>query len=234
MNLTSEQRSRMGRRNRDRGKTVQREYARFNCAIWDIEPEGHVVYTCHHPDNCYMDCPGEGNHVEVKGEKSFRFPSYIREAERDAVRAAAGKDTLGAGSHWWIAAQRPFEAWRSYRHQYYVLAPELHYLERCVEAWTTWDWQDVIPRIDGELIELRRALRCFRNVVVDYREDERWVLGTWIPEIEELAQDLPWAIVLEAPKSTEAHSYLHTHYLLLPGRDWALLLQESWTKRRRD
>lgn len=238
MTATTEERSRMGRRNRDRGKQVQREYARYNCAIWNVDPETHAVWTAHHPDNEYICCPGEGNHVEVKGEKEWRLPAWIREAERDAIKAATGRHTLGAGTHWWIASRYPLGQSSTYRNPYYVIAPEFHYLERCVLAYTGLDWQEVFPRTDQGLIDLRAEFVSFRKALCDYRAratSRHWRLGTWIPELELLALEeggMPWILVLERPEDTAGWKYIHGHYVLMPACDWAVILQQGWEKRR--
>ena len=238
MTLSTEERARIGRRNRNRGKTVQREYARYNCTIWHVLPETHAVWTTHHPDNEYHDCPGEHCHVEVKAEKTWNLPAYIREAEQDAINGSKGSQTLGVGSHWWIGMKPPLGQHRSYYHPFYVCAPELHYLERCVQAYTELDWQDVYPRTDEALIELRRRMMEFRGLPLDYRSREQsqnWRLASWVPQLEQLAFDAgetAWTLVLEAPAHTESYHYLHSHYILEPGLDWAQLLQIAWEKGR--
>jgi hypothetical protein len=197
-------RSAMGSRNRRRGNDVQREYARYNCGIWGVDPEKHAVWTGRnidgHTDNIYIDCPGAGYHVEVKGEKDLRPHAYMRQTLTDAPDERC-----------WCAFRRPGALQRRFQELFYVMVP--------------------MPTFTGVRI---RAGCHFELLHVDSHTDRtNWLLKEWIPEAEEnfsLGSMNLWMILLELnEEEVEQHDWPRA-IALTSGRIWADLLMRAWER----
>jgi hypothetical protein len=198
-------RSAIGRRSGRRGNDVQREYARYNCFIWDVDPEKHAVWTGRnidgHSDNIYIDCPGAGYHVEVKGERYLRPHAYMRQTLTDAPDERC-----------WCAFRRPRALQRRFQELFYVMVP-----------------MPTFTNVRG------RAGCPFGLVHVDSHTDRtNWLLKEWIPEAEESFSQGSmklWMILLELNEDeVEQHDW-PTAIALTSGRIWADLLMRAWERR---
>ena len=197
-------RSAIGRRNRRRGNDVQREYARYNCAIWGVDAKKHAVWTGRnidgHSDNIYIDCPGAGFHVEAKGERDLRPHAWLRQTLRDAPDERC-----------WCAFRRPGALQRLLREFFYVLVP--------------------MPTFTNVRT---RALCVFESVhVASYTGRTNWLLKEWIPEVEQNfsvdSRNL-WMILLELNEDEiEEHDWPRA-IALTSGRIWADLLMRAWER----
>jgi hypothetical protein len=197
-------RSAIGKRSRRRGNDVQREYARYNCHIWGVDPEKHAVWTGRnidgHSDNIYIDCPGAGYHVEVKGEKKLRPHAWVRQTLRDAP-----------DEHCWCAFRRPGLLQRLFDDRFYIITPAVTFT-------------DVRSRAGVE----------FRFVRVHgFTGYTNWLLKQWIPKVErrfDPERHQIWEILLELDKDEiEEHDW-PARLVLTSGRIWADLLMRAWER----
>ena len=196
----------IGRRNRRRGNDVQREYARFNCATWGVDSEKHAVWTGRnidgHSDNIYIDCPGAGYHIEVKGEKDLRPHAWIRQTLRDAPSGLC-----------WCAFRRPGALQRLFDELFYVLVPVTTFTDVRARAGVEFAFVDAHAHTD-------RTKWLLKEWIPEVED-------TFDPERHEL-----WTILLELDKDeVEEHGWPAT-IAVLSGRTWAELLMRAWEQGR--
>ena len=193
-------RSAIGRRSQERGSEVQREGARFNCQIWDVDADQHAVWTrrstAGRSDNIYIDCPGAGFHVELKGEKDLRPHAWIRQTLIDAPDLNC-----------WCQFRRPGILRKLLDEFFYVLVP--------------------MPTFTDVRTRGGVDLSLFKVIAQTGRTN--WLLKHWIPEVEERFCPA-WMIHLELDdEEIEEHDWPRA-IALTSARLWAWLLMRAWER----
>lgn len=233
-----------GRRNRRKGKDAQREYARYNCALWNVDPSSHALWDQSHPDNVYLECPGEGWFVEVKHEQDWEFPLYVRETERGAItwglQEVPDDQSRWWTREWWVAARRPT---RKLRETWYVLTGLWTFTRTLAAAFTFVEGVDspLFHSLEGVLTWWDDHLPLVPDAEVLHKEGvSRWSLERWIMETEAKAcprgsarPEVPWWWVnVGPPRDHPDWKYLQGAYTLCSGRLWAHLLGLVWSDRQ--